>query len=1288
MQTETPEQLRDWLFQQKAAFERFFASRRESEAPHLSDLIPADHADLAFRGATVRRSAYLWENHYRPSHVAALQFSAGGVDHEVLIPAPREDGVFVVNGTEYVASFQRLWDSKAGEVAEYRRIDHVLLDGLKRRKAGSAREIRRLSPQEDTVPQALSDLKAYLRRVLNPSPSANDELLLMPLAADLNRWGVLAHQTQVRTLVVDWADGADSGKTAWKRGERPYRRVRDSEMPGIRARQPEDGLDATHTPEGKRIGLTRYLTLGSTIDDNRDLQPAPQDAVGLMAALVPFAQHDDAARVLMASSMMGRAVRPRGAGVSVSRTGFEDLIRQTVPDVAGEFVGVDLRVGFMFWGGLNYEDAVVVSESAADRLYNEVMRVVDVPVPAFCTATPRGLGPVAKGDALVDLRYSPVELGMRMPGKHAEAMLKRAGLFPLELELEGLDARCPCAGIIEKVETVELWKEDCPGAVRFSRRVSFTIRIDRPCRLGDKICNRHGNKGVISRIVPDAEMPRANGLPLEVLFNPIGVINRGNYGQVFEAMAGELGGLSSDIVPDPEARMQRLLGASSGPRLRYSVVMVPGPNGATEVNALVGTNYVLRLPHFASADFNVCRDKVFSSITEQPPKGVGQKYGEMEIAALQAHGAEAILRELCTDRSREPRSGEMRPCPQRPLVEWLRAVGLDLVVGNGPDGEVELRNSGDSRPAGKDLFDNAVKCDADPDCNAREGANERIPQATLFRRLCSEPFFEQCGGVYIDFGETVRLDLKTAEGKRELLFESQYLSIPHPRYRLTAPQGGTNKTTQCLMRLVQTLWRRPKRTDDKWKEDRRRSCEYLLRNLLGTLRGKNGIVRRVGLSRRLTYSARCVIVPGPLLDVDCVSLPWDAVRVLFDRHLRTGGWSSSIVDVSQDRIPALRHEEYAAKINDMLKSEWILINRAPTLHKYNVLAFRPRVHFDCWAMRIPPAVTTPFAADHDGDHMSIVPLFSEPAKLEASRLSIPSNLMSVADRSPIPTLTKDFQLGLYLCGRTMWSLSSLNDELKAGGFPPLPSADDMCRAYEQWVLEWPDSAPGFPAALRTVMKHALQALERCQNQSCLGELQPMADFLVAFRESKSAKTEKLLDGSVAGDDACLLAGVKSAAMRLRAIERVKGMASAKLAVGDFGGFQRRLYYRIRGHKSGGLAFEGDMQAALASIQSLTERATQRALSAKRGTGSLVFDEFEWAMEGMVGGKMPPQEIQALLGFSPDCLNRHMQVLADQVLGAKEPVSQLVAFLEAPFDDGMPDQTASSRSDPRIGVFIA
>ena len=76
------------------------------------------------------------------------------------------------------------------------------------------------------------------------------------------------------------------------------------------------------------------------------------------------------------------------------------------------------------------------------------------------------------------------------------------------------------------------------------------------------------------------------------------------------------------------------------------------------------------------------------------------------------------------------------------------------------------------------------------------------------------------------------------------------------------------------------------------------------------------------------------------------------------------------------------------------------------------------------------------------------------------------------------------------------------------------------------------------------------------------------------------------------------------------------------------------------------------------------------------------------MEGMVGGKMPPQEIQALLGFSPDCLNRHMQVLADQVLGAKEPVSQLVAFLEAPFDDGMPDQTASSRSDPRIGVFIA
>ena len=1283
---ETSAELNAWIFQQREAFKRFFGEKSQGNALHLSHLI---RSDIQFLGENGRKHAYLWKNHYRKSWVAELLFCVAGEDRILLVPAPRDDGVFEVNGNFYTAPFQRLWVFAEKKGVEYRRIDQVLHDGLIRRHddedVGEDQVVEPTSQDEGEY----DSLAFYLRQVLNPV--RNPERLLSPLEADQNAWGRLARQTQVKTIV---AEGADKDM-AWEPGRTPYRRVYESELLGETARQnPEEGLDAFHTPEGKKIGLTRYLTLGTTIDDDRMLHPGAADSCGLMASCVPFAQLDDGRRVLMACGMMGRAIRAENAEAPRVQTSTERRLREGVSQVAEENIGVNLRVGFMFWEGLNFEDSIVVSQSAAEKLHVVESRVLSVPVPCFCTAEPIHRGQVKKGDRIITFRYSPVRLGLMMPAKLPEAGRGVAGLFPLEREWMGTDASCPCDGEIENVKTVDLWSEDCPGAVRYSQRIDISIRIDRPLEVGDKLCNRHGNKGVVSRIVPDEEMPHHDGKHLEVLLNPIGIINRGNYGQLLEALTDHLPDLSSDIVPNPEARMRSVLDKAGDSRLPYSKVSVPGRT--TEVHAIVGTNYILRMPHHASEALNVCQDGdyLFSSITEQPRKGMGQKYGEMEIAALQAHGAEAILKELCIERSRgKDGSKRVRPGPQRPLVEWIRAVGLDLKC-DGSDATICPQNKR-AVPPGKDLFDASVKCMGDPACNVREKEDEKaecIRLATLHRRLCSEPFFDECGSVYLDLGKTLCFDVqKPSEKKWSLRFKSQYLPILHPRCRPALPQGGASKTTKYLQNLIHALWKLQKDKESGSDEEVIKQCKYLLRHLVAEMSDKNGIIRRVGLCRRLSWSARMAIVPDPLLPVDCVSLPWDAVRMLFEKHLSGADLVPESLRKSQYQIHRILHEEYKPRIDEALRSEWVLLNRAPTLHKYNIMAFHPRVHFDTRALRIPLLATTPFAADFDGDEMSVVPLFSEDAKREAASLSIPHNLESVADGSVIPKFTKDLLLGLHLYINSEPPKDELNHELKALGFLPLPSEGKAESVIEAWISKWtkPYHGRGFPEALQLVVEHSLRALRAHQNQSCFGSLNVMGEFHGELRISKAAKDEKLWKAGERGEDASLLDGLTPPAMRAQAIERIRIMVLGKLSVGDYGGYMRRLYYRIRGNETGGVAFKDEMQKALVTIQSLAERATQCVLSSKSGTGQLDFDDFEKSIEDMISNqKMPAGTIQKHLGFEPERLEHHAKVLKGQVLSKNDYASDLLSFLrnqfKVPFGSGL----SGSTKDPRIGIFLA
>jgi len=1271
--------LENWLFQQRDAFWRFIGQSNGVPGPHHVSRMLQTHPEIAYRGHSERLEGYISDYHCKPSRVVLLHFASDGQHAEIPFPAPREDGVFVINGQEYVAPLQRLvWNSQTDPpLVEYRRIDQALADAWTRQEMryfGNRTRAEEFNRRD--TPGAFRLLCGYVRNVLLPESSPAD--LLQPLEG--NRWNALARQCQIRTLRVRRHKNDGSSVSV---GSCKYRSVSSTTMYG----------------ESVRVG--------TFVGDDRELHCEEKPTVGLLPRCVPFLQHNDPRRVLMACSMMTQAQPVADPEEPVALTDFERALRHQFPKMI-ENMGVNLRVGFVFWKGLNYEDAIVVSESGAKELRILERREVSVPVPAFAQVDEttdrdfeRGIrrvgSAVREGDDLLRLCYRPLRLGVSIP-KLPESLQSRIGPFPADLHWGDHTLCSPVRGRIAGVSEVPLWSTDAPCASRYRSRFDFSIETERPLQVGDKLCNRHGNKGVVSAIIPDEEMPQVDGQHLEVLFNPIGLLNRGNYGQLLEAIVGAAHVDESDfptgLVDPPGERIERILQACAGQQaLIFNDVEIPGPAGTRTVRAVTGINYVLRLPHHAEEKFSVYGTGKYSSITGQPPVGIAQKYGEMEMWALQAHGAHSILAELCHDRSRQekpPKNGE--PTPQQPLRDWLAALGLRIELAGE---EVSLRRMDlHAEPTGwSNLLDTSLSCDADPMSEA-DGKGEVPPLRTVLWRLSSEVFFDEHGLVYLDLGKLVDIVLtKRRSGRGDdvaeeevFAFSGRYLPLLSARYRRSPTGRGEHPLTTAYAKLARAVWRLRRGQEPGKDEGVEEALKTVLWKLLGGLDGKHGIIRRVGLCRRLEYSARMVIVPDPELTIGEVSLPWDAVRVLFRDRLMGSSACAGAIDTAQSDLEASAQSPLAEEANRVLRSEWVLANRNPSLHKYSILAFRPVVHFDSMALKIPPLVTSSFNADFDGDQMSVVPVFTEAARHEAEKLSVKSHLFSAADGELTIPLTKDLRLGLSTVAQDSELCDRLNHALAAAGCPDVTdSADD----FDQVLRHGHVTADRATEYLELLTEHALEALDRVEQQSALGRPEALARFWSLLTESGAAK-DRLGDGG----DTELVRGVPLSRLTELASERIGIMIAAKVAVGDFGGYLRRLCYRFQPHAGSGLVFDDPLRHALVSAQSITARATQCALSPKSGNEQLRYHPYHSALEACLTCEGRFQDLPEFsdlcswLGFGPEQLAAHLSAIR-KAIGHGFGATDLLHLLDDPgsaLTGHLP--LAGQTDDPRIALFLA
>ncbi len=477
---------------------------------------------------------------------------------------------------------------------------------------------------------------------------------------------------------------------------------------------------------------------------------SPQQIGSIAVGLIPFVEHDDAARAMMGSNMQRQAVPLVRPQAPIVGTGMESAVKDSgqlivaenegvvtyadgdkvvvkgksgektydllkfvrsnqstcinqrpvvelgqkikVGDVLadssaseeGELaVGQNVTVAFMSWGGFNYEDAIIISE----RLVKDD-RFTSIHIEKYsCEVRDTKLGPElvtrdipnVGDEALANLDEqgiirigAEVGSGDILVGKitprgetelTAEEKLLRAIFGEKAKDVKDTSLRLP-HGERGKVVEVKIFSkgngDELPAGVY--QQIEVSVAQLRKITVGDKMAGRHGNKGVISRVAPEADMPfLPDGTPVDIILNPLGVISRMNLGQILETHLGWAAKKLNYKVATPafygvpvgdiEAELKKANLPTNG-----KIQLRDGRNGdGYDQETTVGVKYILKLIHLVDDKMHARSTGPYSMVTQQPLGGKaqfgGQRFGEMEVWALEAYGAAHSLQEMLTIKS-------------------------------------------------------------------------------------------------------------------------------------------------------------------------------------------------------------------------------------------------------------------------------------------------------------------------------------------------------------------------------------------------------------------------------------------------------------------------------------------------------------------------------------------------------------------------------------------------------------------------------------------------------------
>ncbi len=503
-------------------------------------------------------------------------------------------------------------------------------------------------------------------------------------------------------------------------------------------------------------------------------------------------------------------------------------------------LGKNALIGFMTWEGYNYEDAVLLNErlvrddvytSLHIEVYTHEARETKLGAEEITSEIPN-----VGADAVKNLNDGVIMVGTEVhagdilvgkitpkgdPEPTAEERLLRAIFGEKARETRDTSLRLPHgeSGIVVAVRTFsQATGDDLPAGV--NKVVHVYVAQKRKISVGDKMAGRHGNKGVVSRILPPEDMPfLADGTPLDIVLNPLGVPSRMNIGQVLEVHLGIAarklgwkimtpvfdGANEEDIVEClKEAKIYRdvLPGENVAGKTTFEefdpktgemktkvvdgkTVLYDGRTGEPFDNPVtVGIMYYLKLHHLVDDKIHARSFGPYSLVTQQPLGGKaqfgGQRFGEMEVWALEAYGAAYTLQEILTVKSDDIVGrrrtyeaiikGQNIPTPGVPesfrvLVQELRSMGLDVQVLN-EDGESINLSTLNDEPA--NLFSFDTKPSKNKKAEAEDEEDELKLRRSEFHIVDSE------GNLTADEEELVDDDMFAEQYEEEDDFADEY----------------------------------------------------------------------------------------------------------------------------------------------------------------------------------------------------------------------------------------------------------------------------------------------------------------------------------------------------------------------------------------------------------------------------------------------------------------------------------------------------------------------------------
>jgi len=878
----------------------------------------------------------------------------------------------------------------------------------------------------------------------------------------------------------------------------------------------EDGIESTERRLGSHLGAVRAE------------QPGVVTAVRKDRIDVQYQDGTKGSHDLYEDFPFNRktGIRNMPAVKAGQQFGKGDLLASSnyTDDEGVSALGRNMRVAYMNYDGKVFEDAIVISEKAAktltsEHMYHDALDVDD------------------------DTKVGKSAFRNLYPGKYNKEQMEKLddrGLVkpgtilnygdPLFVAYKENEPSPGSMGRRKRKDVSVTWKHHYPGVVTDSAEgkngFKTYVRANAPMRVGDKLSNRFGGKGVISDIVPDEHMPRdAKGRSYEVLLSPLGIISRTNSSQMVEAALGKIAektgesyvlpGFSDDDMVDfalNELKKHNLKDKDDvyDPRTKKNI---PG--------IFAGNSYFYKLQHTSEAKGKA---RSISSYTqdEQPAKGgkTGAKHiGDMEIQAILAHGAGNVLKDLKIikgqkndDFWRQLKLGETPTMPGTPLVyekfkALIRGAGVELREGKSSDdifamtnakaqvltGEREIKNartygSHTNKPLEGGLFD--------PDATGSLNKGDRWSYIKLPEPMPNpvmiEPMRSILGLKQKEFQELVaggkevngkrgpaaltemlkKIDIPTdkanaiddikygSKAKRDSAvkrlnyldalekqnvklsdFMMDRVPVLPPRFRrITKAAGMTmvadpNYMYKTLLESIEDFKdsdglsdniRNEARgqvfenykalvglTDPKQEKLVQKKVGGILQQVFGKGSPKAGFVQRRVIGTNIDVSGLGVITPNPSLKLNEVGMPEDQAWNLYEpfiiRHLVQNGTPATVAARS-----VANHEKNAyAALKEVIKERPVLINRAPTLHKYNIMAFNP-VLTKGSTLQVPPAIVKPFAADFDGDTMAYSVPVSADAVREARDLMMPEkNLLSARNDKPNFAPSNEYLQGLY-----------------------------------------------------------------------------------------------------------------------------------------------------------------------------------------------------------------------------------------------------------------------------------